>query len=154
MRNIGLIQTEVHEISYGTNWPLRQLLGVRQVDDTTSNTSADTLTSDKLAIIENSVKAGTDLTECITELKAMKTQAEIARTNYQAQLNTNLTTLQIQQINLAIKQEESNLAEIQRVTDLAEIALKEKRSKYFVYGGVAVAGLATVGLIIYSLKKK
>lgn len=151
MKNFGLIQTEVHEIEMGTNYPLPQLLGVKQVTD---EMPADQVTKDKLSIIENAVNAGTDLTQCITELSAMKTQAEISRQQYQAQLNNNLTTLQIQQINLAIKQEESNLAEIQRVTDLAEIALKEKRSKYFVYGGVAVAGLATVGLIIYSLKKK
>ena len=78
----------------------------------------------------------------------MKIASENAKQNYQLALQSSQNALEIQRINLLLKQEDVNIEEIKRVTDLAEIARKEKTTKYLVIGGVAVAGVITLAMFM------
>lgn len=144
--------TWVHDITYGTTFPMRQLWGVRQVSDQTDEEITQNKQFD-INKLEDSIIQGTaDITAAITTLQAMKLQSEESQRNYQLALQSSATTLEIQKYQLLLKQEEVNLAEINRVIELAEIARKEKTTKYIVYGGVALAGILTVALLVTKRK--
>lgn len=148
------MQTEIHEILYGTSYPLPQLWGVRQVNDSTTQEEETNNRQMDINQIEQAIQSGAaDLTKCITDLSAMRIKSEESKRNYELALQSGLNTLEIAKYQLLLKQEDINLAEIQRVTELAEIARKEKTTKYLVWGGVAVAGIVTVGLFLSNRKK-
>lgn len=163
---IPQMKTEIHEILYGTSYPMRQLWGMGEIQ--TSDSSFDWSsylnnldkeekgTNDRTADINqiaSSVEKGAaDLTTTLLRLREMKNASENARQNYQFALQSSQNALEIQRLNLLLKQEDVNIEEIKRVTDLAEIARKEKTTKYLVIGGVAVAGVITLAMFMSKRK--
>ena len=85
-------------------------------------------------------------------VQTLKLQSEESKRRYELAIQQGATTLEIERIRLALAQEEVNLAEINRVTALAETARKQQTTKYLVWGGVAIAGILTVALIVTKRK--
>lgn len=150
---IPQMKTEIHEILYGTSYPMRQLWGVRQVNDIDNEEKGTNERTADLNQIADSVERGAaDLTTTLLQLREMKIASENAKQNYQLALQSSQNALEIQRLNLLLKQEDVNIEEIKRVTDLAEIARKEKTTKYLVIGGVAVAGVITLAMFMSKRK--
>lgn len=145
---IPQMKTEIHEILYGTSYPMRQLWGVRQVNVDNEEKGTNERTADLNQIADSVERGAADLTTTLLQLREMKIASENAKQNYQLALQTSQNALEIQRINLLLKQEDVNIEEIKRVTDLAEIARKEKTTKYLVIGGVAVAGVITLAMFM------
>lgn len=149
-------ETTIHEILYGTSYPMRQLWGVTQLytsenDDYGTSDTYDR--QEKISEIADSVEKGTaQVVNAISTLQTLKLQSEESKRRYELAIQQGATTLEIERIRLALAQEEVNLAEINRVTALAETARKQQTTKYLVWGGVAIAGILTVALIVTKRK--
>ncbi len=144
--------TTIHEILYGSPYPDPFLLGVRQVEDYGDTT--DTYDrQEKISNIADSVEKGTaQVVSAISTLQTLKLQSEESLRRYELAIQQGANELEINRIKLALAQEEVNLAEINRVIALAEIERKEQTTKYLVVGGVAVAGVVIVAMLLKNKK--
>lgn len=139
--------TTIHEILYGSPYPDPFLLGV--YGDTTDTYDRQ----EKISNIADSVEKGTaQVVSAISTLQTLKLQSEESLRRYELAIQQGANELEINRIKLALAQEEVNLAEINRVIALAEIERKEQTTKYLVVGGVAVAGVVIVAMLLKNKK--
>ena len=179
-QGIGLLDTEVTNLSYETSYPLPALFGTTldatstlynlsnfNLSTTATNgyyTSSNTdssgqqlISSDEansqLSSISKMVEKGLDLANSIVQLKAMDKQLEATIKQYELDLENNKTTLEIRKLDVEIAQ--LNLAQenVTATYKLAESKASTENTKTIVYGVMGVAGMALLGGLYYISKK-